>query len=1020
MGADPIRAKQPTVDAMTPTKRASRRILLGIFLIVALALTSCSREAKTGAGPRALTPQESLQSMKLSEDFKVELFLSEPQVMSPVEMAFDENGRVYVAEMLDYPDDPPPGKPARSRVRLLEDVDGDGRYERAVIFADHVLQASGLLPWRGGLLVTSAPDILFFRDTDGDGQADVRKVLYTGFPKVNPEARITNLRYGIDNWIYAANNGNDGRVTSPDDPEHAPVLIRGADFRFHPISGEFEAASGPAQFGSSFDDWGNQFITQNTIHLRHVVLPMRYLARAPLVDVPAYAQDVSDHGRPSAPIFPLTGPQQWRIERTELRQQRYQEQGLKRTEHVGGYFTAASGSMVYNGDVFPDEYRGSIFTGDVSGNLVHRDVLRPDGATFAASRAKEGVEFLASTDVWFRPCNFANAPDGNLYMMDVYRLFIETPESIPEEIKKGMDFYAGDTLGRIYRIAPKEPRRQRDLRPRLGAASVAELVTHLEDTNGWHRQTAQRLLVERQDKTAIPLLRPLAGQSATPLGRIHALWTLEGLAALDERLALLALRDSSPRVREHALRLSERFLETSSQVRDAVLAMTKDPDARVQLQLAFTLGRLKEERALDALAELARQRGADQWFRLAILSSASDAASPFFHLLRAKHASFENGELLAQLAALIGAKHDPRELTRFLSALSGLKQPEPGLTGLAKALRLAGVRNLQAPGAEAALMKFLGGSAGSVQEAASEVARHFALPALVDKATVDAAREELPLKQRVAAIRALRGGQFAAVRPVLERLLEFNEAPEIQVAAVETLAAFDDREIGPTLLRAWRSYSPGVRARVVAALLGERERMRVLLGALEEDRIERTVLDDTARARLLNHPDPEIVERAKQFFKPEITDRTQVVASYRGALNLTGDVARGKQVFENQCAKCHLPLRPTGRIGPDLSGISNKTKEELLTSILDPSYAIEARFVNYLITAADGRVYEGILAQETPGAVTLRHAEEEVAILRRNIAEIRTSRISLMPDGFEREIDRQAMADLIAYLRGGL
>ena len=1020
MGTDPIRAKQPTLNAMTPTKRASRRVSLSFFLTVGLALTSCSRGAKTGAGPRPLTPQESLQSMKLSEDFKVELFLGEPQVMSPVEMAFDENGRVYVAEMLDYPDDPPPGKPARSRVRLLEDADGDGRYERAVVFADKVLQASGLLPWRGGLLVTSAPDILFFQDTDGDGKADVRKVLYTGFPKVNPEARITNLRYGIDNWVYAANNGNDGRVTSPDDPGHPPVLIRGADFRFHPMSGEFEAASGPAQFGSSFDDWGNQFITQNTIHLRHVVLPMRYIARAPLLDVPAYAQDISDHGRPSAPMFPLTGPQQWRIERTALRQHRYQEQGLNRTEQVGGYFTAASGSTVYNGDAFPKEYRGSIFTGDVSGNLVHRDELRPDGATFAASRAKEGVEFLASTDVWFRPCNFANAPDGNLYMMDVYRLFIETPESIPEEIKKGMDFYAGDSLGRIYRIVPKEPRRSRDLKPRLGTASVAELVKHLENTNGWHRQTAQRLLVERQDRAAVPLLRELAERSAASLGRIHALWTLEGLAALDGQLVLRALKDSDPRVREHALRLSEGFLGESPPVRGAVFALTKDPDAHVQLQLAFTLGQMKDQRALGALAELVTQRGSDQWFRLAILSSVNDAASPFFHLLRARHASVENGELLAQLASLIGAKHDPGELTRFLGALHGVKQPEPGLVGLAKALQLTGVRNLQAPGAEAALRKFLDDPAPAVEEAAWEVARHISLPALVEQALADAARGELPPKQRVTAIRALRGGQFAAVRPVLEKLLEFNQAPEIQIAAVESLASFDDGAIAPALLRAWGSYSPGVRAKVLAALLGERDRMKVLLTALEEDRVERTVLDDTSRARLLNHPDPEIAGRAKTFFKPESTDRTQVVASYRDALNLTGDVARGKHVFENQCAKCHLPLRPTGRIGPDLSGISNKTREELLTSILNPSYAIEPRFVNYLITAVDGRVYEGILTQETPSAITLRDAEGDVTILRRKIGEIRTSRLSLMPDGLERGVDRQSMADLIAYLRGGL
>ena len=212
--------------------------------------------------------------MHLSEDFHVELFAAEPDVMSPVEMAFDEDGKVYVAEMLDYPTDPPPGKPARSRIRLLENPNGDGKTWRSTVFADNVLAVSGFMPWKGGLIVTSAPDILYLKDTDGDGKADLRKVLYTGFPKVNQEARITNPRLGVDNWIYCSNNGSDGRISSPDHPEMPPVLVRGADFRFDPIGGKAEAASGAAQFGSTLDDFNHRFITQNTTHIRHVVVPI--------------------------------------------------------------------------------------------------------------------------------------------------------------------------------------------------------------------------------------------------------------------------------------------------------------------------------------------------------------------------------------------------------------------------------------------------------------------------------------------------------------------------------------------------------------------------------------------------------------------------------------------------------------------------------------------------------------------------------------------------------------------------
>ena len=272
-----------------------------VWFFALLLAAGCSRRHPDAP---SLSPQDSLKAIHLSEDFHLELFASEPQIFDPVEMVFDENGRIYIAEMLDYPEDPPPGKPARSRIRMLEDRDGDGRYETNVIFADHVLEVSGIMPWKGGLIVTSAPDILYMKDTDGDGKADVRQVLYTGFPKVNPEGRITNPRLGIDNWIYCANAGADGKITAPDHPERAAVLVRGTDFRFHPIRGVDEAASGPTQFGMSFDPWGNRFLTQNTVHIRNAVLPMQYLARAPLLEVRAVSQDISDHGRPDVESIP--------------------------------------------------------------------------------------------------------------------------------------------------------------------------------------------------------------------------------------------------------------------------------------------------------------------------------------------------------------------------------------------------------------------------------------------------------------------------------------------------------------------------------------------------------------------------------------------------------------------------------------------------------------------------------------------------------------------------------------------
>jgi putative heme-binding domain-containing protein len=245
---------------------------------------------------------------------------------------------------------------------------------------------------------------------------------------------------------------------------------------------------------------------------------------------------------------------------------------------------------------------------------------------------------------------------------------------------------------------------------------------------------------------------------------------------------------------------------------------------------------------------------------------------------------------------------------------------------------------------------------------------------------------------------------------------------QLQTAAVETLASFDHPGVAEALLANWPAYSPEARSKVLQSLLNRRERAPALLAALEQGRIEPSAVDAVARARFLNHPDSAVVERARKLFERNTTERAKVVQAYLDVLQMKGDVQSGKKVFQENCARCHMPRRLGGqRVGSDLSGINNKTKAELLTSILNPSYAIEDRFVNYIVTTKDGQIHDGILANETPGAITLRGGLEEgdETILRKNIAEIRASKISLMPDDFEK-LGKQSLADVIAYLRGGL
>jgi putative heme-binding domain-containing protein len=514
----------------------------------------------------------------------------------------------------------------------------------------------------------------------------------------------------------------------------------------------------------------------------------------------------------------------------------------------------------------------------------------------------------------------------------------------------------------------------------------------------------------------------MAESGPSPESRVRAMWLLQSLGALETSEVERALKDPDARIREQALRLSEYYLSTSKALASSVLRAVSDSDARVQFQASLTLGELKDGRRLDALAALAHQRSADSWFRLAILSSAADRASPFFHQLIAKGESWTDPQLIVELSALIGAGRNPAEIGSWFTRVSNTGAQDKLLDGLARGLRLSDTRNLKVPGAEQALTKLLASGNESVQRAAWEVARYLELAGLVRQASKDAVAESLPPQKRVIAVRALRGGRFDAVAPVLDKVLASHPSPEIESAAVDSIAAFDEPQAGASILKHWRSYGPAARQRAVAAMLEQKNRVPLLLAAIERGQVERSALDASARSHLYDSSDQEISKRSRQLLETANTDRQKIVESFHDALSLNGDVTRGKKVFENACAKCHMPRRQGGRVGPDLSGINNKTREELLTSILNPSFAIEPRFVNYVVTTTDGRMFDGVIANETPGAITLRGGSEtgDETILRKNIAEIRASSVSLMPEDLEQNMSKQDLADIIAYLRGGL
>ena len=995
------------------------------FFLSILLLSGCSAGDRP---PGHLSPEKALESFQVHPDFRVEIFAAEPHVIDPVELVFDEDGRAFVAEMLDYPTDPPAGDSPRSRIRLLEDFDRDGRVDHSRVFAENLLQVTSMLPWKGGLIVTSAPDILYLKDTNGDLRADLRQVLFTGFSMGDPEARVTNLRFGIDNWIYASNHGQPGTITSPAFPEAPSVSVLGTDFRFRMDRGRFEAASGTGQFGLAIDDWGHRFITQNTIHVRHVVIPRRYLERNHYLARVNTTQDISDHGRPSAQIFQLTPPQYWRKVRTQIRQRRFDELGVDRTEVASGYFTGASGGTFYTGDTFLEKYRGNLFTGDVAGNLVHRDVIFPDGPTFRATRAPEEQdrEFLASTDPWFRPCNFTTGPDGNLYMVDIYREFIETPASIPEGLLKDMDMYSGDELGRIYRIVRADAPPARPPEPRLSGTATQLLVRLLEQENNWWRLTGHRMLIEKQDPSAIPVLRTLV-QGDPPPVRVHALYVLDAYSALDHDLLETALKDAYPGVRENALRLAEGF----PTLEGALAKMVDDPSPQVALQLALSLGEFSGQESFQALVTLASRYGQDPWFRTAILSSERGSSARLLQdMLRAgeffREPDPEKEKFLEELAAVIGARNRAQEVGRMMNLLSRTRALQAegwqvaGLNGLSRGLELAGAHRLKIPGTEAMLFGRLRSSSEKVQTAALILARHFEIRSLILTSADQAADETLSIARRKAAIQSLAGGEFSNVRRVLEELLDAQLGPELLRTTILTLGLFEDSDVTDLLIPRWKKLGPEARNQALDVLLGHRARVPQLLEAIEGGHIERAALDLPRREKLLHNPDAEVRARAAPLFQKddEQSGRAQLWESYRSVLDLEGDSTRGKPVFEEKCGTCHLP-REDKQVGPDLARVKGDTGTQLLQKILDPSRQIDPSYTNYIVVTTDGRIHDGVIASETPGTLTLRSGEEEDnTILRLNVSSIRASSVSLMPEGLEKEMSRQDLADVIAFLQG--
>jgi len=855
---------------------------------------------KTGEAPASqravhspVAPEQSLALFQLEPGLRIELAAAEPEVIDPIAIAFDEDGRMWVVEMTDYPNGPAENEPPKSRLRVLEDRDGDGRFEHSHVFAERLLFATGVQPWRGGAIVTLAGRVVWMKDADGDGRADVEETWFSGFAEQNSQLRANDPTFALDNHIYIANGLRGGNVVPQKkdwNQPAQPISISGRDFRFNPTSGAAEAVSGVGQFGLTFDDFGNRFVCSNRNPCQHVVLEDRYLRRNPDLAAGAVMHDVSPAAEASR-IFPIS--RAWTTS----------------TLHAG-QFTAACGVTIFRGDGLTDAHRGNSFTCDPTGNLVHRDVLEADGATFRAHPAREGAEFLASPDEWFRPVNMAHGPDGALYVVDMYRAVIEHPEWVPDELKHRPDERYGDDRGRIYRIvaegndAADAARRA----PRLSRASTDELVRLLEHPNSWQRETAARLLYERQDRAAVSALETLARSGRSAAARVHALWGLQGLNALTDDLLLYVLTsDPDPRVREQGVRLSEDRLAKNDALRRAVLDMPAEArDARLDFQRALSLGEIAGDReARAALAMLALDRAGDPWFRKAAASSAGADASLLLERLVNALTVRQNwsdpgvAEFFEETAAVVGSQQREGRVRAALDDLGfvilyyGVKS-RPVVDVLFHSIRGLG-SGLQRRGR---------GLADDLPPAKSE--SRALVDALFARAVqIVASPDEDPAFRREAAS-VLRYAPTPLWFEPLRKLAVGEPDQSVRLAAIEALSAAGDPELGRLLVADFSAQTPVLRRAILSALLAREEGTILLLDEIEAERIRASELDAVRWDQLAKHKNAEIREKAARLHRaatPE--DRQKVLAEYQRALALPADPARGRAVFAKNCTGCH-------------------------------------------------------------------------------------------------------------------
>ena len=1020
------------------------------------------------AGPitraqKPLPPEESLKHFVTPRGFHVELFASEPQIGKPLAMNWDERGRLWLCETSDYPNELQPKDRGHDRLRIVEDSDGDGRGDKFTIFAEGLSIPTAIAFYRGGAIVQDGVRTLYLKDEDGDDVADTRVTLIEGWALGDTHGGVSNFQYGLDNWFYAMQGYNQ---SAPEIDGKSSQSFRMGFFRFRveetdpPRVAEIEflRSTNNNTWGLGLSESGVVFgSTANGNPSEYMPIANRYYEGTRGWSASALA-GIAESNR----IDPIV-------------------ENIRQVDHHGG-FTAAAGHALYTARAWPSEYwNKTAFVCEPTGRLIATFTIGEAGADF---RSRNSWNILASDDEWSAPIMAEVGPDGQLWVIDWYNLIVQhNPTPAGYQTGKGQAYeieLRDKTHGRIYRVvadsaSPPAKVDSRGASPRgvrkairgLAKSTPQVLVASLKDTNFFWRRQAQRLLIERRKTDVVPeLLKLLADPSSDSLGlnsgATHALWTLDGLGAVQgpnaqpavTKAVLAALAHPSPGVRRNALRVAPRdrvtsrailaansLLDSDAQTRlAAFLALAEMPPDRKAAEAilaAFAANRVARDKWIVDAATAAAARHADAYL-VAVAERLSDSRTlpPPAHLaIVAEHYARgapveEIGPLLAALAtAAEGRQTKDANKSPAAGKSAAAAATEAILAGLAKGWPKESPPKLDEE-SEAHLPTLLAELSPTAKVSLIELASTWKVASLEEQvATISATFLEVVKDEgaaetdRVSAARQfmeLRRNDAEAANSLVA-LISARSTPDFAQGCIEAVGLSESPEAGKSLIGILPLLSPSGRQAAIGVLLSRPEWTNSLLDGIDGGELTLADLALDQKQALAAHPNADLAKRAREILArggglPN-PDRQKVLDELTPLTLQTGDAALGKEIFKKQCSKCHLHSGEGNKIGPDLTGVAVHPKKEILVHLIDPSRNVEGNFRVYSLLLGDGRVKTGLLTSETKTSIEIVDSEaKKHSILREDIDEMAVSPKSLMPEGFEKQVTKDELVNLLEFL----